>query len=318
VRTVGDLLSEQRVSSFGTLLRAYRDAGHELRNGVDGGAGSGSTAKAMARCLSGDVYAFEPFPGNYRFFVGADPRVRLMPFALASEPGRRSFAVSSTVSADSEWGQRGMEGYSSVGRLVEDGDFTVECVRADDAVTQPVDFVKLDLQGGELDALKGMPRILSEAEFLWVEFCGSEELFSFLLDQDFAIFDAQYVLIGERDEGFSVAEEAVTLSTGKAAWKGYRRARWEPYDAVFREKVETGLVQTDLVCVRRERLETFSRIVTGGRDDKRRPGRVRRNRERTRLRRCDHEWTQLRPDAISCKLCGLSKPLPPRAVSPSS
>jgi len=75
------------VGGFQVLLDAYRKTGHELDSALDGGAGSGATAKSMLRYLSGDVYAFEPFPGNHRFFADADPRIHLIPRALADGPG---------------------------------------------------------------------------------------------------------------------------------------------------------------------------------------------------------------------------------------
>jgi FkbM family methyltransferase len=263
VRTVGDLLVERRVNSLATLLEGYRRAGFHLANAMDGGAGSGHIAKAMLPYLSGEIFAFEPFSGNHRFFVGADRRIRLMPFALCAEAGMQSFEVPSVVAPDSTWGRKGLAGYSSVGRIVEDGgSYAVPCVRGDDAVLDWVDFVKLDVQGGELNALRGMPRILSEARFLWIEYMGSESLLTFLLEQDFVLFDTEYLLLEEPDESiFSISADDVALSTGKTAWKAYRRDPWHPYDEVFREQQETGLVQTDLVCVKADRLDELTEAL---------------------------------------------------------
>ena len=119
------------MKSFGPLLKAYRTAGISLDSAIDGGAGSGNTAEAMLPHLDGFVYAFEPFPGNHRFFEGCDERIKLISHALAERHKTMSFRVASVVGEDSDWGRRGMQGYSSLGRLVTgtgEGDLTVKCV----------------------------------------------------------------------------------------------------------------------------------------------------------------------------------------------
>jgi FkbM family methyltransferase len=265
--TVDNLLSERRVESFSSLLAAYRAAGHDLDSAIDGGAGAGWTAKSMLRHLDGEVYAFEPFPGNRRFFAGLDSRIRLIPKALAERPGRRSFRVAQIVAPDSAWGRRGMAGYSSSGRLVggdEQADHVVECVRADDEIDDEVriDFIKLDLQGGELGALRGMPRLLSEARLLWVEYKGNPGLLDFLATNGFTLFETEYTFWGKPSdaavEHFDVALPRRTASNGNTVWKGFRRTPWASYEADFRRlRKEISLVQTDLVCVRDERLDEF-------------------------------------------------------------
>lgn len=177
-------MSAKRVTSFARLLDAYAISGNRLRNAVDGGAGSGTTAEEMIKHLTAEsvVYAFEPFPGNHRFFGNCHERVVLRKQALAETHRSVVFNVPAVVGEDSEWGRRGMVGYSSGGRISLPGraglNFEVEAVAADDAIPNPdeIDFVKLDLEGGEVNALKGMPRILANAKFLWCEFKGQPEL----------------------------------------------------------------------------------------------------------------------------------------------
>jgi FkbM family methyltransferase len=260
-----DFFAKHRVGSFETIMRAYRDAGVPIGNCLDGGAGSGATAKQMQKHCSGDVYAFEPFPGNHKFFADASARTRLMPFALADEPGVRAFRVNSVVQEGSAWAKKGMTGYSSVGFLTaqpKETDLSVSCVRADDLIHAPIDFVKLDLQGGELNALKGMPRIASECLFMWVEFSGQAGLKA-LLERDFDVYDTEYFFAGEPTpaalELFEPSKRDITLSTGNKAWFGFRRTPWdEDYDAeLARLRKEIKLVQTDVVCVNRRRLDDF-------------------------------------------------------------
>jgi FkbM family methyltransferase len=268
---IGDVLSKRNVSGFQDLLAAYGRAGFELENAVDGGAGAGGTAKNMLPHLSGDIYAFEPFPGNHRFFDDLDPRIRLSPCALTEAPRTQSFRVRSVVEPDSAWGKRGRAGYSATGRLVGDdqeGDYTVECVRADDAIDESVriDFIKLDLQGGEIDALRGMPRLLSQAHFLWVEYTGRSPLVEYLAEDGFRMFDTEYLFYGRPTAAarkhFRVSQPRITLTTGRTAWEGFRKTPWPDYVAEFqRQREASGVVQTDLVCVKKDRLEDFRRAV---------------------------------------------------------
>ena len=68
---------DQMISAVGAttltdLLAAYNKAGIQFKTIIDGGAGSGLTAAEMLAHATTDaiVYAFEPFPGNHRFFDG--------------------------------------------------------------------------------------------------------------------------------------------------------------------------------------------------------------------------------------------------------
>ena len=135
------------------FLASHGDTG----NAIDGGAGSGSTAQQILAHLTPGrkVIAYEPFPGNHRFWGEHDQRVELRTAAIGSSAGVMTLAVSAVVPGDSEWGRRGLEGYSSAGRLVTrppsgPHDTIVEVVVADNDVADqhPIGVVKLDLQGG--------------------------------------------------------------------------------------------------------------------------------------------------------------------------
>jgi FkbM family methyltransferase len=191
---MNDLMSVKRISSFESVLAAYKKSGIDLHNALDGGAGSGATARAMLKHLSEDahIYAFEPFPGNHRFFIDADHRIELIPKALAESNKIMPFYVSSTVAEGSAWGKIDMAGYSSVGYLAEidctnnSKCIKVDCIRADEVISKNIHigFIKLDLQGGELNALKGMPRLLSTASLFWIEYLGKVSWTAFLRQVD--------------------------------------------------------------------------------------------------------------------------------------
>lgn len=274
---MNDLMSVKKISSFENVLAAYKKAGINLHNALDGGAGSGATARKMLKHLGEDarIYAFEPFPGNHRFFVEVDNRIELIPKALAESKKIMSFYVSSTVGEDSTWGKGDMTGYSSVGYLREMGGennpkiITVDCVRADEAISkeQHVGFIKLDLQGGELNALKGMPRLLSKAAFLWVEYLGKDPLlYDFIIDSDFIVFDTEYFFIGNPTDDarkmFDVSKEGVTLSTGATAWFGFKKKPWSDFKAEFQEyRTTLKMVQTDFLCINKKNVDQFLQAV---------------------------------------------------------
>jgi FkbM family methyltransferase len=269
---VNDLMSLKRVSSFERVLSAYGKVnGGNRFDAIDGGAGSGSTARQMLKHIGPQqkVHAFEPFPGNHRFFKPDETRIVLHPHAMAAAPCEMTFRVPSVVKEDSEWGRGGMAGYSSVGYLAKGPakagqDLTVQCVAADTEVgdVSSIGFVKLDLQGGELDALKGMQKLLPTVRFMWVEFTCQPGLMEFLGDHHFSIYDTQYLMMGEPlPEAlrlFDVSDPRVPLSTGVNAWYGFRRTSWRNYEADFKAaQRDFGLIQTDLVCINTRYLDEF-------------------------------------------------------------
>ncbi len=269
--TIDPLLAGKRLASFAPLLAAYRRAGIPLHNAIDGGACIGETAEEMLPHISGVVYAFEPFPGNHRFFADRDERIVLLPYALAETRKTMAFRVRSVVLADPAGHGHEVAGYSEVGTLVtdgQDGDLTVQCVRGDAEIPldHQISFVKLDLQGGELNALKGMTGLLPQCLAMWVEFTGQDGLLRYLSEQGFALFDTEYRFKGEPTVSakalFDVSRTDVTVSTGKTAWFGFKQTPWSSYEAEFRRyKRDLSLVQTDLVCVHQTRLEEFQRAV---------------------------------------------------------
>ncbi len=269
------LLGQLRVNSLEQLMAAYRDSNHELRDGIDGGAGAGVLTAQMLEYSTGTIHAFEPFPGNHRFHEDHS-RVKFYKSALAEAASVGQFYVSSTISPDSPWSQS-LSGYSSVGYLLDEFKSMkaenapseklceVPCVSADEVIPEycPVDVVKLDLQGGELNALLGMPRIISKAEFLWVEYTAQRDLAAMLVDHGFLLFDTEYFFMGaptaEIQSRFTISNPEMMLSTGAKACFGFAKdVPLENYEEWFKSmRQELNMVQTDLVCVHRDRLDSF-------------------------------------------------------------
>lgn len=272
---MNDLFAALRVSDFVPILQAYGAADIAIDVMIDGGAAAGASTRKMLECAApgATCYAFEPFPGNHRFLDGLGPQVIVHKEALAEQAKVSTFQVSSVVTAESVWGRRGLEGYSSVGFLTEKPNgnvmtLDVPCVRADAVVDAgtPVDFVKLDLQGGELNALRGMTGFLDQPLAMWVEYTGQSGLAEFLVDAGYLLFDTEYFGLGDPDEDirrqFDVVRDKVVLSTGKEAWFGFKRSPWTNYPEEFadlrRRKI---IVQTDLVCINRRKLKEFCAML---------------------------------------------------------
>lgn len=158
------------------LLIALVDAGslepglHELlkrllRPGmafVDAGANIGLHTLAAARLVGdgGHVHAFEPTPSTFRLLTrtlalnGFAERVSCHNVALGGDVGEADLHIGLTCGHNSLYGLPGEES----------GTVRVRLDRLD-ALLPPatrVDVVKIDVEGAELEVLRGMPRLLAE------------------------------------------------------------------------------------------------------------------------------------------------------------
>jgi len=273
------LFQELEVKDFTEILAAYREAGIELGHAIDGGAGAGTTAEKIRQHLTKDafVFAYEPFTGNHRFFVDCNPQIKLVKKALSDASSSMTLSVHAVVQGDSAWGKRGLEGYSSAGHLTDQApknehDAVVECVRADEDLqgVGRIGFVKLDLQGGELSALKGMSDFLkTDVSMMWIEYMYAKhttpkDIYNYLID-DFLILDTEYLFRGApTDEAltyFKPSREG-NLSSGASVWYGFKRRPWTN----FLEESELfansfGLIQTDLVAINKRYLGDFLKAL---------------------------------------------------------
>lgn len=223
-----------------------------------GAAGGALTKRMLWRSPESRVVAFEPFPGNHAHFherIGDDPRVTLHRVAVAERAGRARFTVPQVV-------QEGrLAGYSSTGFL-GDGDgeaFDVGVVALDDIVSEPVRFMKVDIQGGEIACLKGAETLLSKhgVDIIFIEFSGEAEVLSFFSSHGYTIYDHEYVLIPRGGKqvppDWRIIREGMQ-TTGIASCKGWppatRPTEASAYIAWMKaERRKIGSLFTDLVCV---------------------------------------------------------------------
>lgn len=156
------------VTSF-EMARALRAQGLRPSLVVDGGANAGQFARAMAETFpEARVVSFEPLPEVAAAFakaLGDEPRVRLVQAALGAEPGtvtfhRQDYSLSSSVLPPSDPG--------TATTTLDVPVTTLDAALADDAIP-PDTLVKLDLQGYELEALRGAPSVLGRARHVLLE-----------------------------------------------------------------------------------------------------------------------------------------------------
>lgn len=273
------LISDLKISKFEKIISHYSVMDPEFNVFVDGGAGLGETANQMLAACGNRVktiLAFEPNPANVEAFMASDTNlIQVIPSALGAHDGLSAFKITSTTK---NFGANPYlkPGTSFVGKLVGDQDADDSCiqvpvVRLDgvlkDRNIEKVDFLKLDLQGGELNALKGMGSMVETVKLMWVEYSGQEGLFQLLADSGFTMFDTEYLFVGKPNESVSELFEisrAGRNSIGRDIFFGYRRHPWKNHEAVLNAmKLRHRLIQTDLLVVNNKYLHLFHDFLAG-------------------------------------------------------
>ncbi|WP_416672052.1 FkbM family methyltransferase [Egbenema bharatensis] len=257
-------------------LISYQD----LKLCVDVGAAAGVITKKIKQAGTNEtkVLAFEPFEGNHQYFLkntATLKNVELIPKAVSVQSGTAKFQVPSVV-AGTERGWEEMIGYSSAGSLVNDKagaaqasasrEFLVDTVAIDDIVHEHIDFLKVDVQGGELEVLKGCERVICDhgIDVMYVEFSGDERILEFLHAHHYSVFDTDYLIMARNDDpsliqssGFYDLNE-VNLSNGHKAYHAKLRLVDQEYCSFLRDcRKSFGYVFTDLICVSDRFLDQF-------------------------------------------------------------
>jgi FkbM family methyltransferase len=127
---------------------------------VDAGANIGIYSQFLARCVgpAGAVYSFEPAPENFDRLRAAARRfsnMQTLQAAVGERSRKAELYVSDTLNVD----HRTYLTANSIRRTVQ-----IEMVALDDYFNpgQRVDLIKMDIQGYELQALRGAERVLAD------------------------------------------------------------------------------------------------------------------------------------------------------------
>ena len=278
---------------FGDRCNAAYDLLRHLEPGlcVDVGAAIGRTTARMLDCSPASrVIAYEPFEGNRAYFdaaVGDDPRVTLRPVAVADRAGTGHLVIPGMIRpGDTGWA-KDMPGYSPLGHLApkgRDAGVPIETVALDDEIDEPVRFLKIDVQGGELDVLKGAARLMAGPgiDLVYIEFNGAPAVLGFLHALGYILFDCAYMawptrryfrnwLKRRRQDrvvpDWPILEQGVMSSGSKVAyvWPRVPVRGFLPYCTWFfaNRLLRSGL-QTDLLCIHERFLPSVWRAMQGG------------------------------------------------------
>lgn len=93
------------------------------------------------------IYVFEPDPHNMlkcKQSLSTLPRIEFVQSAVSHYSGEGTFQSDGTTGA----------------KLTNDGNYSISVIKLDDVVQEPVTFIKMDIEGAELSALKGAEMII--------------------------------------------------------------------------------------------------------------------------------------------------------------
>jgi FkbM family methyltransferase len=262
-------------------LIAYQD----LRLCLDVGAAAGLITQQIAEAGSKKttIVAFEPFPGNHQFFLEKThsfKSIQLVKKAVSNQAGVSTFHVPSIV-IEGKKAYENMHGYSSVGFLIQGNEsdtrqklndtsdateFSVETVALDDIIDRHVDFMKMDIQGGEFHALQGCQKLIQNhgIDVMYIEFDGEKRVLELLSSYGYSIFDTDYLIRPVHGDHTRVEAigfydlKNVDLSTGHSAYHAKLRLVDQDYCQFFKEfRQQHGSIYTDLICVSNDFLPQF-------------------------------------------------------------
>lgn len=137
---------------------------------IDGGAHMGMAIYYFkSRFPGARIAAFEPHPGLREIAIENVARngwegVEVLPFALAGSRGNATFHISETWSMAGSLSER----RASLGDTIRE--ISVACVPLSDYLREPVDFLKLDIEGAEDEVLEEAAPWLHNVSNLFCEF----------------------------------------------------------------------------------------------------------------------------------------------------
>lgn len=153
----------------------------DYRTVIDVGAGRGQFALfALHAFPAARIFSFEPLPSSFETAsraVGGSSRVALRRQAIGAAAGTARIHVTADADSSSLLRPTGEQTRRFPGTHDVD-QVQVEVVTLDEALPEPTRpaLLKLDLQGGELDALRGAERLLAAIDAVFVE-CSFVELY---------------------------------------------------------------------------------------------------------------------------------------------
>lgn len=270
------------INTIDELIGRYINLqGRKLFSVIDGGAGQGMFLSDIKRYVDvkGRIFAIEPFPGNLHMLkmnISDDSRAKIYQHALSNNEKPRYFYNPKTIDENSTWGKEGFVGCSNIGRLISEQEAhnilkrkqqlpkdhfvnQIPCITIDSIMKQneidELDLLKLDLQGGEYDALIGAKDMIDKIKLVWMEVITDLRPLFVLASFGFTIADTLYVFpkssenIVNFKKLFNVKAEKVS-SLDTVYLFAERKFKWCNFaDEWVQIKKEFGMIQTDFICI---------------------------------------------------------------------
>ena len=161
-------------------------------NGVDVGCHIGSFLHLLNSIApNGEHTAIEPSEMKGQWLARKFPKTHILNIAVADFTGRSTFEENTSRPGLSKLNDQVVPGknYNNY--------YEVDVERLDDILTERVDFIKIDIEGGELSALRGAEKTIERSRCPILFECGSEynkdkpsrrDLYDFLIDRGYKIF----------------------------------------------------------------------------------------------------------------------------------
>jgi|GEM_PF-1702736 len=176
---------------------------------IDAGANTGYYSCLMGKLVgqSGKVYAFEPMPANFRMLqknIGENSLQKIVEAHELACSSNRTIIKATMLS------NMLVAGFHEAGKQV-----TMETIPVDEIIEGPVDIIKIDVEGHEIEALNGMKRIisyhrpviLSEINEYWLQTCAKssgKEYLEYLNSLGYRVFNVKTPAVELRHENFSM------------------------------------------------------------------------------------------------------------------
>lgn len=247
---------------------------------VDVGAAAGVSAEQIKHAArKSTVICFEPFPGNWTYIdekASRLPGVEVRRQAVHDTVGTVQFHMPSTVTGV-EPGWEGMVGYSSGGYIVDKEksgkSIEVEAIRLDDQFKQHISFLKIDVQGTELNVLKGANSLLTRGliDMIYCEYSAQAEIIEYMNDLDYFAFDTDFLAVLDSEVSLDTLPAHLIvgekrMSNGRNGYtlvfKGLPRIQPDYDEFIHAVAEKTVAFQTDMLFVSRRFLPTFFASVS--------------------------------------------------------
>lgn len=138
-------------------------------NCIDIGCHKGEILNLMLKYApAGKHFGFEPIPYMYKELKNKfNHKATILPYALSDNSGTTSFQLVKNAPAYSGIKQRK---YDIENPEIEE--IEVEVKQLDELITDKIDFIKIDVEGGEFGVLKGAEQVLKENKPVILFECG--------------------------------------------------------------------------------------------------------------------------------------------------